>query len=81
LEEKGYIRRFPKRRSHANYPILVNRYLVTFGAYSGMMLNASATTDWRNPVYEPRQEQGAEQGVEHGAQQGAARAPYSRSNK
>ena len=75
LEIKGYIRRFPKRRSHANYPILVNRYLVTFGAYSGMTLNASATSDWRKPVYESRQEQGAEQGLEDGAEQGAERAP------
>jgi hypothetical protein len=75
LEKKGYIRRFPKRRSHANYPILVNRYLVTFGAYSGMTLNASATSDWRKPVYESRQEQGAERGVEEGVQRGAERAP------
>jgi hypothetical protein len=75
LEKKGYIRRFPKRRSHANYPILVNRYLVTFGAYTGMTLNASATSDWRKPVYESRQEQGAERGVEEGVQQGAERAP------
>jgi len=75
LSDKGYIRRFPKRRSHANYPILVNRYLVTFGAYSGMLLNASETTDWRKPVYESRQEQGAEQGLEDGAEQGAERAP------
>jgi hypothetical protein len=76
LEKKGYIRRFPRRRSHANYPILVNRYLVTFGAYSGMTLNAAATDDWRQPVYESRQEQGAERGAEDGVHQGAGRAPY-----
>jgi hypothetical protein len=75
LEKKGYIRRFPKRRSHANYPILVNRYLVTFGAYSGMTLNASATSDWRKPIYEARHEQGAEEGAQEGAQEGAGRAP------
>src|SRR5262249_22292605 len=71
LEENGYIRRFPRRRSHANYPILVNRYLVPFGAHNGMTLNASATVDWRKPVYEFRLEQGQEQGIENGP----ARAP------
>ena len=68
LEKKGYIRRFPKRRSHANYPILINRYLITFGANIGSMLNASATTDWRNPVYQSRQELGVQIGLEDGAE-------------
>jgi hypothetical protein len=68
LEKKGYLKRFPRRRGHGNYPILVNKFEVTFGAYKGMRLNAANTTDWRNPVYEPCQEQGPEQGE--------ARAPF-----
>lgn len=64
LEAKQYIRRFARPRAHGNYPILINKYEVSFGAYAGMRLNAVATTDWRNPTYEPRLEQGAEQGAE-----------------
>ncbi len=72
LEKKGYVRRFPKRRGHGNYPILVNKFEVTFGAYRGMRLNAEKTTDWRSPVYESCLEHGAEQG----AQDGAVHAPF-----
>src|SRR5712692_4918497 len=60
LEKKGYIRRFPTRRSHGNYTILINKYLVRCGALSGMRLNAAASDDWRNPVYEKCLEQGTE---------------------
>jgi hypothetical protein len=60
LGRKGYIRRFSTPRAHGNYPILVNKYEVTFGAQKGMRLNAERTTDWRNPVYEPCLEHGAE---------------------
>ncbi len=60
LEKKRYIRRFPTPRSHRNYPILINKYLVRFGALSGMRLNAWASEDWRNPVYEKCPEHGAE---------------------
>lgn len=75
LESAGYIKRFPIRRSHRNYPILINRYLVTSGAYSGMRLNASVTTDWRIPMYESCQEHGAEHGLQDGAEHGVERAP------
>src|ERR1700687_1207294 len=40
LERKGYLRRFSVPRKHGNYPILINKYEVTFGAQSGMRLNA-----------------------------------------
>lgn len=60
LEKGRYIRRFPIRRSHKNYPILIDKFQPTFGAYTGMRLNAVATTDWGNPVYESCQEDGAE---------------------
>ena len=65
LELKGYIKRFTTPRAHGNYPILVNKYEVTFGAQSGMRLNAAVTTDWRKPVYEF----GPEHGPEHAPSQ------------
>jgi hypothetical protein len=73
LESKSYIRRFPTRRSHANYPILIHRYEVTFGAYTGMRLNAWASSNWRQPAYENCLEQGAGQGAEN--------APYQEERK
>jgi hypothetical protein len=72
LEKKRYVRRFPKRRGHGNYPVLVNKFEVTFGAYRGMRLNAEKSTDWRSPVYESCLEHGAAPGLE----QGVARAPF-----
>jgi hypothetical protein len=67
LANKGYIRRFATPRAHGNYPILIDKYLVTFGALSGLRLNAATSDDWRKPVYEKC--------LEHGAEQGAERAP------
>lgn len=72
LEKKGYLKRFAKPRAHGNYPILVNKYEVTFGAHTGMRLNAAATKDWRRPVYESC----AEHGVEKGVGKGAERSPF-----
>ena len=68
LEEKGYLKRFTTPRAHGNYPILVNKYEITFGAQSGMRLNAMATTDCRKPVYGFGPEGGAERGAQGGAQ-------------
>jgi hypothetical protein len=80
LESNGYILRFAKKRGHGNYPILVNKYAVTFGAHQGMRLNAERTTDWRSPVYEHCQERGREQGEESGTAEGGVegleRAPF-----
>jgi len=70
LERKSYVKRFATRRKRGNYPVLVARYEVTFGAYKGMRLNAERTTDWRNPVYESRLEDGLEDGVEQGVRKG-----------
>lgn len=75
LELGGYIKRFPIRRSHRNYPILISRFQPTSGAYSGMRLNAAATKDWRSPVYDSCQEHGAQPGAEPGAEPGVERAP------
>ena len=71
IEAGRYIKRFPTPRSHRNYPILIDKFLITFGAHRGKRLNASATSDWRNPVYESCLEDGAERGAE----QGPERAP------
>jgi hypothetical protein len=69
LEAKGYIKRFTTPRAHGNYPILVNKYEVTFGAQYGKRLNASATVDWRNPIYELCPEHGAQHRAETAANQ------------
>jgi hypothetical protein len=52
LEKQGYIRRFMSRTERGNYPVLVNRYLVTDGALSGRRLNADKSSDWKHLVYE-----------------------------
>jgi hypothetical protein len=75
LESARYIKRFPVRRSHRNYPILIDKFQITFGAYSGKRLNAAATMDSRHPVYEPCLEYGVEHGAEHGAEGRPERAP------
>jgi hypothetical protein len=76
LEKKRYIRRFAKKRGHGNYPILLNKFEVTFGAYKGMRLNAEETSDWRNPVYQVCQGDGSDRGPADGAAQGEPSAPF-----
>jgi hypothetical protein len=51
LERGNYIKRFPRPRSHAKYPILINRFRCSRGPQKGMHLNAAATTNWTQPVY------------------------------
>jgi hypothetical protein len=52
LERGRYIKRFPRPRSHATYPILLNRFHCNRFPQRGMILNALKTIDWRQPVYE-----------------------------
>jgi hypothetical protein len=53
LEEKGYVKRFPKKKgARGNYPVLIHKYPVRFGPQDGRRLNALKTTDLKNPVYE-----------------------------
>jgi len=52
MEKKHYWRRFVQPRQKGNYPILIDKFLVTMGPNSGMLLNANATENWRKPVYE-----------------------------
>jgi hypothetical protein len=66
LESKGYIKRFPKRRAHGNYPIAIDKYQVTVGAYSRMRLNARASSDWKTPVYDRCEVPGEEPGLHDG---------------
>jgi hypothetical protein len=66
LESKGYIKRFPKRRAHGNYPIAIDKYQVTVGAHSRMRLNARASSDWKTPVYDKCEVPGEEPGLQHG---------------
>lgn len=50
-----YIRRFIKRGSHSNYPILIHGFDITVGVLKGMRVNADATTDFEHIVYyDPR---------------------------
>ena len=56
LESGLYIRKFTNPGSHKPFPILINKYLCTFGARKGLYLNATETIDWRNPVYYGREE-------------------------
>jgi hypothetical protein len=53
LERKGYIKRFLRPRQRGNYPILVDKFECSDGAHKGLRLNAAATADWRDPVYDP----------------------------
>lgn len=50
LEAGGYIRRFRSHGQRGNFPILVNRYEITVGGLKGALINADATTDWKNPA-------------------------------
>jgi len=51
LHEKKYIKSFSEKGKKGYYAILVNNYEPTGGAYEGMRLNATATTDYSKPVY------------------------------
>jgi hypothetical protein len=68
LESKGYIKRFPKPGSHSNYPVLINKYECSDGAAKGWRLNATATIDCEDPVYEP-----CEESVHHSAKRDGKR--------
>ena len=75
LESSSYVKRFAVARSHRNYPILINRFFVSFGAHSGCVLNAIKTTDWKHPVYDKVPTVSLQEGAEEGAEDGAERAP------
>ena len=51
LEKNNYLRRWPCRGRHGEYPILVNRYRVTTGAMSGMRVDAFKSVSWQRPAF------------------------------
>lgn len=68
MERGGYLRRFTSPGSHACYPILVHKFLITTGEHNGEQLNA---LDSKSPAaleYFPREHNGEQDG-EHGAAQ------------
>jgi hypothetical protein len=54
LEKQGYIRRFRTHGQRGNYPILIDKYLITSGVLSGKVVNASESTSSKNVKYEAR---------------------------
>lgn len=56
LESKGYLRRFSRQGRHGSYPILINKFKCSDGAMKGRYVNALKTEDYRNILYESRDE-------------------------
>lgn len=52
LEKMGWIRRWMRPGKHGNYPILIARYSVAGLSSNEYIVNADATTDWRQPKLE-----------------------------
>jgi hypothetical protein len=66
LETDGYIRRDYVQGKLGNFPILIDKYLVTTGKLKGQRLSVAATTDCSQPVYEIESEtvsEGVSEGV------------------
>jgi hypothetical protein len=51
LSEQGYLKSFYQKGKNGNYPVLIHNYCIRFGKLTGYRLDASATTDVKNPVY------------------------------
>lgn len=51
LAAKGYIRRFPKRRSPRAYPVLIDKFFITKGTYKNKLLDAFASASWGERTY------------------------------
>jgi hypothetical protein len=54
LEESGYLKSGHVKGRRGNFPVLVNRFYCADGPQKGKHLNADRSTDYRNPVYEFR---------------------------
>lgn len=73
LEEKGYIKRpFYVQGQRGDQKIFIDKYIVTDGVLSGSQLILPKTTDWQNPFYESRGEQGGANSGEHSGVLGGA---------
>lgn len=74
LGKKGYVRSLREAGSRGRFPIVVNKYRVTCGNSSGMLVCAAKTTHWRRPEFYPVGE-GVTDGVGDGVSEGVT--PYS----
>jgi hypothetical protein len=79
LVEIQFLRVFHTLGSRGNYRVLIHKYEPQFGALRGKRLNAFASVNWRNPVYELVAERDAESDTEPGAESDAEDAPYQES--
>ena len=62
LEAGKYVRRFPLPGRHQNYPILIDKFLVTCGARRGQKLNAAKSASWRELVFDFCEQTGEQTG-------------------
>jgi hypothetical protein len=53
LKEEGYIHSFREQGSKGSYPILIDKYEITFGDLRGRRVIAEQSVNWRQPVTEP----------------------------
>lgn len=63
LQARGYIKCLREHGRRGNYPILINKYLVTDGGLRGKVLNAEKSRDYRHPVYDDYQESVTDDGL------------------
>lgn len=49
----GFLRIFRRPGASGNYAVLVDKYEITIGPQAGRRVNAAASRDWRQVVYEP----------------------------
>jgi hypothetical protein len=61
LETKGYIKRFRTHGQRGNHPILIDKFLVSYGGLSGKLVNASKSKSYEGIVYEARTEQSTDE--------------------
>ncbi|MDP9159243.1 MAG: hypothetical protein M3O09_03315 [Acidobacteriota bacterium] len=52
LEKKGYIKRFFKQGQRGNHPILIDKFIISFGALSGQRVNAAESLSSDAIAYE-----------------------------
>jgi hypothetical protein len=79
LEEKGYIHRLLKPQgTRGNFPIYIDRYLITVGGLKGRLVNAAESVDPNLPVVYEVTEETPDATPDKGTEAGTDRVPYSR---
>ena len=66
LEKAKYLKRFRSQGERGNYPILVNKYLITAGRLKNGKVNAERTVDWRQIVVDDATDDAAGVGTDVG---------------